>query len=220
MLKSVVRLCVASSLALGFAFSLAGTPVAAADSVLTACINGGNGMMRLVDATQECHRNENRVSWNVTGPEGPAGPPGPEGPTGPAGSAASGPPYVWVCTPVTFANTGGTQRADLNVFNAGASTANVAVHFLDFNGANLAGVSVPVGGGMPPATYPGDSGAATVAVLAAHTRTITWTPPVSSPDPITNVVAAIRVTSDQPISVGAIQIFSGFVPLPCNFVHP
>lgn len=221
-----VRFCAASSIAFGFAFVLAATRVTAADSTLTACINGGNGGMRLVAASEACHKNETRVSWNTDGPAGPAGPVGPTGPTGPtgltgpAGSGASGPPYIWVCTPVTFANSGGTTRADINVFNAGAATANVAVNFLDVNGANLAGVAVPVASGSAPATYPGDSGASTVAVLPAHTRNVNWMTPVSFPDPTTNVVTSIRVTSDQPIVVGAIVNWSGFLPLPCSYAHP
>ena len=38
---------------------------AATPGVLEACINGGNGGMRLVDAAQACHNNESRVTWNV-----------------------------------------------------------------------------------------------------------------------------------------------------------
>ena len=39
-------------------------------STLEACINPGNGMMRLVDSSTACHDNESRVSWNITGPAG------------------------------------------------------------------------------------------------------------------------------------------------------
>src|SRR6266852_2857294 len=88
--------------------------------VLEACINPGNGMMRLVDSSTACHNNETRVSWNETGPAGPPGPTGPAGPAGPTGatgpagptgatgpagpagppgSSSGGPPFVWVCTP-------------------------------------------------------------------------------------------------------------------------
>src|SRR6185295_4814621 len=56
-------------------------------TTLEACINPGNGMMRLVDSTTVCHNNESRVSWNITGPQGPQGDPGPAGPQGPAGPA-------------------------------------------------------------------------------------------------------------------------------------
>lgn len=63
--------------------------------VLEACINPGNGGMRLVASSQACHNNETRISWNVTGPPGPVGPTGPTGATGatgPAGAAgATGP---------------------------------------------------------------------------------------------------------------------------------
>jgi hypothetical protein len=60
--------------------------------VLEACVNPGNGNMRLVDSSTPCHNNESRVSWSITGPAGPPGPTGPTGPTGPIGSAgATGP---------------------------------------------------------------------------------------------------------------------------------
>jgi hypothetical protein len=130
--------------------------------------------------------------------------------------ASSGAPFVWVCTPVTFANAGGGARVDLDVFNASSSSASVAVNLLDVNGVNLAGVTVP--GAMPVSTYPGDTGTSTVAVAAAHTRRVTWLSPSSSPDPTTNVVYSVRVTSDQPIGVGAFMAWSGFVQLPCSFV--
>ena len=103
------------------------------------------------------------------------------------------------------------------MFNASASTANVSVNFLDVNGTNLAGVTVP--GSSPSSTYPGESGASTTPVLAAQTRRVTWTTPITSPDPTTNVVMTIRVVSDQPIGVGLIGNFSGFIPLPCVYVH-
>jgi hypothetical protein len=103
------------------------------------------------------------------------------------------------------------------VFNASASTANVSVNFLDVNGANLAGVTIP--GSSPSSTYPGETGASTSPVAPAQTRRVIWTTPITSPDPTTNVVMTIRVISDQPIGVGLIGNFSGFIPLPCSFVH-
>lgn len=66
---------------------------ASTSAVLEACVNPGNGDMRLVDASTACHNNETRVTWNVTGPPGPIGPagptgdPGPQGEMGPAGPA-------------------------------------------------------------------------------------------------------------------------------------
>src|SRR5262245_43137029 len=89
-------------------------------AVLEACVNPGNGNMRLVAPATACHNNETRVSWNVEGPVGPAGPAGPVGPTGPQGPAgedgadgasAGGPPFVWVCTPgnLDFGNNGSAE---------------------------------------------------------------------------------------------------------------
>ena len=93
------------------ALSMVATPRVAlgAAGVLEACVNHGNGMMRLVDSTAACHANETRVTWNAAGSPGPAGAqgpagspgaPGPQGPPGPAGSAGGGPPFVWEpCSP-------------------------------------------------------------------------------------------------------------------------
>ena len=68
-------------------------------TVLEACINPGNGGMRLIEASVACHKNESRVQWNVTGPIGPVGPPGPPGPPGPSSGGA---PFTWVCTPAHY----------------------------------------------------------------------------------------------------------------------
>jgi hypothetical protein len=46
---------------------------ATAPGELEACVNPGNGGMRLVGAAEACHNNETRVTWNITGPAGPAG---------------------------------------------------------------------------------------------------------------------------------------------------
>src|SRR4029078_4999048 len=126
-----------------------------------------------------------------------------------ARSAASGPLFTWVCPPASFAHAGGGVRADLPVCNASASTANVSVNFLDVNGTNLTGVTIP--GTSPSTTYPGESGASTSPVAPAQTRRLNWTTPITSRDPTTNVVMPIRVTSDQPIGVGLIGNFSGFI---------
>ena len=45
-------------------------------NVLEACVNPGNGGMRLVDSNTPCHNNETRVQWNIMGPQGPQGPQG------------------------------------------------------------------------------------------------------------------------------------------------
>ncbi|MGH9873492.1 MAG: hypothetical protein ACRD9S_13660 [Pyrinomonadaceae bacterium] len=191
---------------------------------LEACINPGNGGMRLVDAGEACHNNETRVTWNITGPPGPVGPVGPAGPTGPAGPAgppgpsSGGPPFVWVCTPAHFPNAG-SSTGNIYVFNGSPSTANVAVNFLDSTGNNLAGITVP--GAVPAATYPGEAGAATSPLPAANTRNVPFaTPTTGGPgfDGVTNVSFSVRVTSDQPIAVGADFVFSGFHPIPCSLL--
>ena len=61
-------------------------------SVLYACLNPGNGLVRVVGDTEVCKSTETRLQWNVVGepgpvgPAGPAGPAGPEGPRGPQGA--------------------------------------------------------------------------------------------------------------------------------------
>ena len=47
---------------------------ASSPGTLEACINPGNGNMRLVDSSTPCHNNESRVSWSITGPAGPPDP--------------------------------------------------------------------------------------------------------------------------------------------------
>jgi hypothetical protein len=206
---------------------------ATAPGELEACVNPGNGGLRLVDAAEPCHSSETRVTWSITGPPGPTGPAGPIGPTGatgatgpagpagpagPPGSSAGGPPFVWVCTPAHFPSAG-SSNANIYVFNGSASTANVAVNFLDSTGNNLAGVAVP--GAAPPSNYPGEAGAATSPLGAANTRNIPFvTPTTGGPgfDGVTNVSFTVRVTSDQPIAVGADFVFSGFHPIPCSLL--
>ena len=79
-------------------FLTAAVAMAADPAVLYACVNPGNGNLRLVDASVACHSNETRVQWNVAGPAGPSGPAGPAGATGAVGPAgtngvdAGGPP--------------------------------------------------------------------------------------------------------------------------------
>ena len=90
------------------------------------------------------------------------------------------------------------------VFNGSGSTANVAVNVLDKNGNNLAGVAIP--GVSPAANYPGNAGATTSPLAAGATRTENWlSPGTATPtfDGITNTAFSVRVTSDQPIGVGA-----------------
>jgi hypothetical protein len=115
---------------------------------------------------------------------------------------------------------GNNSYAALHVFNGGAATANVAVHFLSKTGVNLAGVAVP--GATPPSpgdpvpTYPGQSGAATVSVPPNNTLLYNWTTPISTPDLSGNVPTAIKVTSDQPISVGNVMWTGSFSWVTCE----
>jgi hypothetical protein len=198
--------------------------------ILEACVNPGNGNMRLVDAAEACRNNESRVQWNVVGPvgpagpagpigpagpagptgatgaTGPAGPAGPVGPAGPAGADAGGPPYVWACAPAYLTNSGGNSRAVLSVFSGSGTTANVSVNILDIAGTNLAGASIPGAGGP---TYPGETGASTVAVASGATRHVDWLMPQNS-GPGAGVSVTVRVTSDQPVVVAS---FFQFNPL-------
>lgn len=210
------------------------TAVPLAAQVLDACINKGNGGMRLVAATAACLPNESRVQWNVTGPAGPAGangadgaagPAGPAGPPGPAGTDASnGPPFVWVCTPINYKNAGSTIGT-VYVFNGGGSTANIATHWLNANGVNLAGVVVP--GATPPnpgdpaPVYPGQTGATTVPLPPLNTYIQEWyTAQFLDPAAGGNVAISLMVVSDQPITVGTNIVFSGFHAVPCSALHP
>lgn len=179
-------------------------------AVLEACINPGNGGMRLVDASEACHNNETRVQWNVEGPPGPQGPPGP---------SSGGPPFVWICTPAHLPNAGGNARDDVYVFNGSGTTANIAVNILDRDGNNLTGVTIP--GSVPSRTYPGEAGASTVILAAGHTRDLDWVMPTTGGpgfDGVTDVAFSVRVTSDQPIVVGANFQFNGNLPSQCSLV--
>jgi hypothetical protein len=147
----------------------------------------------------------------IVGCQGPPGPPGPAGPPGSGG----GPPYVWVCTPANYFS-GSNTPGDVLVFNGSATTANVAVHFLNKDGTNLTGVTVP--GSAPPVTYPGQAGASTVPLSSAHTLIVSYQTAQGNPAGGGNVLATVRVVSDQPVAVGSNIQFSGFHPVPCSLL--
>ena len=134
----------------------------------------------------------------LTSCTGPAGPPGP---AGAPGSSSGGPPFIWVCTPAHYPNTGPGHFSGVYVFNGSGSTAAVAVNILDKNGTNLVGVAIP--GNAPGNNYPGNAGATTTALAAGATRVENWLSPSTAVDPVTNVSFSVRVTSDQPVGVGA-----------------
>ena len=189
--------------------------MATTPTVIEACVNPGGGNLRLVDATTVCHANEVRIQWNVQGPAGPAGPAGPPGPPGP--SSAGGPPFVWACLPATIANLG-SVLGTIDVFNPGPSTANVAIHVLNKDGTNLAGQ--PVNGSAPPAVFPGETGATTVAVAAGNTRVVNWATALGDPAAGGNIPATIQIVSDQPVAVSVGINWSGYNNIPCFFAHP
>lgn len=191
--------------------------------VLEACINPGNGGMRLVDASTVCHNNETRVSWNIEGPPGPtglpgpAGSPGPQGPQGPPGTSSGGPPYIWICTPAHRPSSGGPSRDDIYVYNGSGVAADVSVNILNATGVNLLGHTIP---GNSPKTYPGDADGSTVSLAPANTRDVTWTMPTTTDTPGSDpdVAFSIRVTSTQPIVVGANFEFNGDIPSQCSLL--
>ena len=190
---------------------------AGGSGLLDACINPGNGMMRLVSATTACHANETRVEWNITGPQGPQGPPGPQGPKGDPGSSSGGPPFTWVCTPANWNIGGNGPTAEIDVFNASNTTANIAAHFLAADGTNVGGGAIP-GTSSPVLFYPGETGSTTVTLAAQHTATYNYVS--GSGDPATNnhLVRSVSVTSDQPIVVGYNVPFGTYNTQPCGLV--
>ncbi len=105
-------------------------------------------------------------------------------------------------------------------YNGSSSTANIAVNILGRDGNNLAGVAIP--GSSPVTNYPGEVGASTVPLLAAHTRDVNWVMPATSGGPgldgVTNVAFTVRVTSDQPVVVGSNFQFGGNMPNQCQLL--
>lgn len=194
-------------------------PLGADAAVLQACVNNGNGVMRLVDASTTCHANETRIQWNQEGLQGPAGP---QGPQGPAGNSAGGPPYVYICTPINY-NNAGTSTMSLYVFNGGAASANVAINLLSRNGTNLSGQPIAISPGtIPPGdpipNYPGQTGAATVPLATANTLYLSWYTAQGNLDTDMNIAVTARVTSDQPVAVATNTVWSGFNVVPCTLL--
>jgi hypothetical protein len=188
-------------------------------AVLEACVNPGNGNMRLVDPTTACHNNEMRVSWNVEGPAGPPGPTGPVGPTGPAGedgedgTSAGGPPFVWVCTPGNL-DYGNNTNAEVSIFNGSNATATLSTHFLAKNGVNVSGGPIPTSN--PVATYPGETGNNTVTLASKNTLILPFLIGGGLRANDNTMMASIEVTSDQPIVVGQQMANGPLNAVPCN----
>ena len=191
-----------------------------APGVLEACVNPGNGNLRLIEPGAACHNNETRVSWSVEGPVGPAGPAGPAGPQGATGAtgadgAAGGPPFVWGCTPGNL-DFGNNTIAEVSIFNASTSTATLATHFLAKNGTNVSGGNIPTSN--PPATYPGETGSNTVTVPAKNTLILPFLIGGGLRATDNNLMASVEVTSDQPIVVGMQMANGPLNAVPCNAV--
>ena len=171
--------------------------------MLDACINPGNGMMRLVDSSAACHANEKFVEWNITGPQGPAGPQGPQGPAGPQGppgASSGGPPFVWVCTPATLVQPENGNGFTF-IFNGSSMAAKVAANFLNKDGTNLSGSVIP--GSNPVANYPGQTGSNTVSLASHHTLFINYQTGNLDPASGGAMLATVLVTSDQPVTVSS-----------------
>lgn len=135
------------------------------------------------------------------------------------GGGGGGAPYVWICTPAYFSNAGSNTGADIYVFNGSGTNANVSVNILDKSGNNLAGHNIP--GTSPAATYPGQTGNATVSIAPSNTLYLKWQTPVSGGpgfDGVTDVSYTVRVTSDQPIAVSSDFQWNGFHPVPCSLL--
>ena len=213
-------------------------------AVLSACVNPGNGNMRLVDSNSACHNNETFVQWNIEGPMGPAGPQGPQGiqgATGPAGPAgAQGPQGLQGPQGIQGpqgpqgdpgASSGGGPPFEwvctpIDVPNA---SGNSGIDLSIFNGSsNTANVGVHVynkagtnlagttiPGTNPTVPYPGQTGSNTVPVSAKNTLHVEWQTSQSFQIDPALVGTSVHVTSDNPIAVGINIQWGGQFPGPC-----
>ena len=129
------------------------------------------------------------------------------------GQSAGGPPFVWVCTPANY-DIGNNSNAEIDIFNGSATTANVAAHFLAKNGANLAGGTVP--GSNPAATYPGQTGNATVPLGSQNTLIIPYQIGSGIRGNNNALLATVSIVSDQPVVVGYQIPFGPLQAGPCN----
>lgn len=212
---AALPLVVALTAVVVLAGGIVAASIPAADGTINGCYQKNNGQLRVVESADKCNPSELALTWQQQGPqgpEGPAGPQGPEGQQGPAGASTAGPPYVWVCTPASFANFASTSRADVFVFNGSASPANVSVRIFDKFGNDLANHDIP-GTSGPVVKYPDVSN---VAVTTNNTLDVNFFTPVTSPDPTTDVSFSVKVTSDLPVVVSSDFRLSLPSPVPCS----
>jgi urease beta subunit len=94
--------------------------------------------------------------------------------------------------------------------------ANVSVNILNATGGNLLGQTITGNAD----TYPGNPDGVGVALNPGHTRNVTWVmaDTTSTPETDPNVAFTVRVTSDQPIVVGAHFHFNGDIPSQCSLL--
>jgi hypothetical protein len=130
--------------------------------------------------------------------------------------SSGGPPFIWVCTPSNY-DFGNNGAAEIDIFNGSATTANVAVHFLAKNGANLAGAPIPAT--SPTVNYPGQTGNATVAVASLNTLIIPYQTGGGLRAQSNGLLASVRVKSDQPVVVGSQMSNGPPQAVPCNLMH-
>jgi Collagen triple helix repeat (20 copies) len=71
------------------ALFVSGQAIAQTPTQIFACVNNGNGTIRVIAPTASCGNNEMRLVWNTVGPQGPAGPQGSQGVPGPMGPAGA-----------------------------------------------------------------------------------------------------------------------------------
>jgi Collagen triple helix repeat (20 copies) len=77
-------------LASGFSLVLGGLAQAqVSNSLIYACVNNGNGEVRVVAQGATCQSGWHSLVWNAVGPQGPAGPQGSQGVPGPMGPAGA-----------------------------------------------------------------------------------------------------------------------------------
>ena len=67
---------------LGLTAGLAHAAIPADDGVISSCYNTATGVMRAVEAGDDCRKGESPLAWSQTGPQGPQGERGPQGDPG------------------------------------------------------------------------------------------------------------------------------------------
>jgi hypothetical protein len=163
-----VRFALIVTTATGFVFAgwAGGLALSARDasSVISACVQIGNGSLRLLSPGDSCKKGESLVQWNSQGPQGPMGPtgpqgqPGPMGPMGPTGSSA--PTGGTTASGYRIVDSTGTTVGDWQSPNYISLTVSGQIVFtaLDLEGQSFATSN-------PPAVYYADGACATTPLM-------------------------------------------------------